>query len=200
MSIEADDSARARIMAATIELLRETGDPGAVTVRRIAERAGVGLGLMNYHFRSKDELVDESVRAAIADVIRRWGDRVPPTGLPPRLRLERMLGAAADFLAEHRQLSTISIQFDQRAPRPEDNTAATLAGLLPVLRELAGADTPEPVLRTLAVQLVAPIQFAFLRGPAARALVGWEFDQEADRTAFVRQLVEGLFPADGGKR
>lgn len=49
------DETRERILAAALELFSERSFEGATT-RHIAERAGVTQPLLNYHFRSKDEL------------------------------------------------------------------------------------------------------------------------------------------------
>lgn len=49
-------SARDRILAIAVEQLKE-GGADDVTIRAIADRAGVGLGLINYHFGSKKDLL-----------------------------------------------------------------------------------------------------------------------------------------------
>jgi len=50
---------RARILAASIELLTQRGLPGW-TVDEVARRARCAKGLVNYHFTSKSELLDWS--------------------------------------------------------------------------------------------------------------------------------------------
>jgi AcrR family transcriptional regulator len=52
------DSARARIRAAALASFRERGYD-ATTIRRIAEETGVSVGTTNYHFASKNHLVQE---------------------------------------------------------------------------------------------------------------------------------------------
>ena len=49
------DPTRDRILAAAIDLFSERSFDGATT-REIAARAGVTQPLLNYHYRSKDEL------------------------------------------------------------------------------------------------------------------------------------------------
>ncbi|HXY46224.1 MAG TPA: helix-turn-helix domain-containing protein, partial [Acidimicrobiales bacterium] len=49
------DATRERILAAALDLFSELSFDGAST-RDIAARAGVTQPLLNYHFRSKDEL------------------------------------------------------------------------------------------------------------------------------------------------
>ena len=46
------------IIQAAIELIVENdGHSEEITVREICNRAGVGLGLVNYHFGNKDRLM-----------------------------------------------------------------------------------------------------------------------------------------------
>lgn len=56
---------RARVLLATIECLERYGIPGA-TVRRITEAAGVNIAAINYHFGSKDALLE----AALSQTLR----------------------------------------------------------------------------------------------------------------------------------
>lgn len=60
------------VLDATVDLLAEVG-PGTLSVRQIAERAGVNHALAHRHFGTKDEIVRQALRAqstAIADEIR----------------------------------------------------------------------------------------------------------------------------------
>ena len=50
------------IIQATIKLIEENGEHlEEITVRDICKNAGVGLGLVNYHFGSKDKLIEACV-------------------------------------------------------------------------------------------------------------------------------------------
>ena len=49
------------IIQTTIALIEEKGeDLDKITVREISKKAGVGLGLVNYHFGNKDNLLHSS--------------------------------------------------------------------------------------------------------------------------------------------
>src|SRR5690349_24612812 len=61
------DSTRDRIVAAATDLFAERSFDGATT-REIAARAGVTQPLLNYHFRSKEELWREAVDALFASL------------------------------------------------------------------------------------------------------------------------------------
>ena len=52
---------REKILDAVLELVGLEG-PSAVTYRAVADRAGVGQGVMTYHFASRRELLSAAVR------------------------------------------------------------------------------------------------------------------------------------------
>lgn len=52
-----EQNTRNRIIATTIEILDEVTNVDQITVRQIAERANVGIGLVNHHFKTKDNLL-----------------------------------------------------------------------------------------------------------------------------------------------
>ena len=58
------------IIQATIKLIEEKGEHlEEVTVREICKRAGVGLGLVNYHFGNKDNLIELCVERIINGIV-----------------------------------------------------------------------------------------------------------------------------------
>ena len=78
---EEELEARQKILNATCDLLREGVKTQSITVRRIAERAGVGIGLINYHFQSRDKLLNEAVNSLMGEQANLWLD----PALKPRL-------------------------------------------------------------------------------------------------------------------
>lgn len=62
---------RARILAAALAEASETG-LYRTSVARIAARAGVALGSVNYHFGSRDELLRELMAQQMSDLMLRW--------------------------------------------------------------------------------------------------------------------------------
>lgn len=63
MTQVAEDT-KARLLTAAGELFAEHGLEGA-TARQICERAGVNIAAINYHFKSKEHLYLEAVKAAV---------------------------------------------------------------------------------------------------------------------------------------
>ena len=85
-------SADERILDATLAVLASEGIAG-VSMRAVAREAGVAVGLANYHFDSKTELISAALR--------RIGDKdmdlvTPPGGIPPEEALRHALRRAVD--------------------------------------------------------------------------------------------------------
>ena len=59
-----------RIIEVTTELIeKHNGNIKDITARMIATKADVGLGLINYHFGSKEKLITECVQRIIGKVV-----------------------------------------------------------------------------------------------------------------------------------
>lgn len=73
-----EDEVRTSLLRAAIELFAARG-PGNVSVRQIAEAAGVNHGLVHYYFGSKDGLIAASLDRCARDVADELVRRTGPT-------------------------------------------------------------------------------------------------------------------------
>lgn len=64
----ARDDPKQRIIDATISCISEFGIQGTTT-RRIADMAGANIAMVNYHFGSKEKLVDLAIRRSLSDYL-----------------------------------------------------------------------------------------------------------------------------------
>lgn len=64
-----EDQRRRQLVSAVVACMSEEGFE-STTMRNIADRAGVSIGMLNYYFKSKKELVVEAIRHANEGVIR----------------------------------------------------------------------------------------------------------------------------------
>ncbi len=107
-----------RILAAALDTFSQKGFEGAKT-RDIAARAGVTLGLVQYHFGTKDELWKAAVERAFADFAGGL-DRVLAGAEPgdERELLAKLIRTHVEFVAHNTEF--IRIMHDegkQRSPR-----------------------------------------------------------------------------------
>jgi TetR/AcrR family transcriptional regulator, transcriptional repressor of bet genes len=90
------------MVKATIAVIAKHGASGA-TVSRVARKAGVSLGLMNFHFKSKDRLLRETFRYLSEEYEHVWGENLKHASAAPLDRLKTMIATNFDqriFTAE----------------------------------------------------------------------------------------------------
>lgn len=181
------------IMQAAISLIREKGDRlDDITVREICKRAGVGLGLVNYHFGNKNRLIEQCVEQMINGIIVRFQELQKETeGMPPFERLDHLGGMTLNFLFEHEALSRISILTDMQAPKEDDNTFRTYTAYLPLV-SACRPDWDEETVRRKTFCLITMMQQIFLRHEAVSRMLGIPLNTEEDRRAFHTQILHDI--------
>lgn len=101
-SNEAGAKAHARILDAALSIASVEG-LSALTTRRVAQEAGVNVGLLHYYFGSKEKLLEETLR--------RFGEEM-------RALLERISGEHAEEGPEERLVAMLLSAFETARLRP----------------------------------------------------------------------------------
>ena len=186
------------IICATTELIQESGgDVDAITARAIADRSRVALGLINYHFGTKENLIAVCVQRIISKVLMNFApdkvDYSAKDGLTDKERLIFFARQTYDFLFENYAMIRISILSDFRDYQPRSNSAYTQLGFRYALR----GDIPESRKQLVAFSLTSILQTAFLCGENAKAITGYDLTNKAERDQFVSDtvsmLMEGIY-------
>jgi AcrR family transcriptional regulator len=188
-----------RIIEATIRLIEEKGSNiEEITVREICSAAGTGVSQINYHFQTKERLIEQCVQSIIGNVIARF-DRAssPLSGLPAVERLKQMFASTCRFLYANENISRVSMLTDHRSARTDDNTAQTIAAYLPLVeaacRERGTAADP----RRVTVLMVSAVQTLFLRTDIIKEELGIDLRSEDERRPFIDDYLEQLLGAEG---
>jgi len=103
MDQHAVDDKEARIVATAVALAEEGGFE-AVRLRDVAEHAGVALGTVYRHFRSKDDLLVAALSREAAGLAARMA-RTPPVGPTPLERVTLYFAAATRTLCRKPKLA-----------------------------------------------------------------------------------------------
>lgn len=185
--------AREKIIEAATALIAEHGGAENVTTRDIAARSGVGVGLVNYHFQTKENLINLCVQRIIGDVISGFDALYKGLELEPIEKLRFLVKSTARFLARNPGISRTSITADMLAPAREDNTSQTLEAYFPVIREVCQGRATETEMRVLLHLLVSALQAAFLRGDSFRGFAGLDFSNDTQRDQLVDVIIYILF-------
>jgi TetR/AcrR family transcriptional regulator, transcriptional repressor of bet genes len=89
------DRRRQALIKATIAVIARHGASGT-TVERVARKAGVSVGLMNFHFESKERLFQETFRHLSEEYEQVWQRNLRAAGSDPRARLTHMIESNFD--------------------------------------------------------------------------------------------------------
>ena len=185
MPTEKSLQTKQRIQAAATDLIQHSeGNLAQVTMRAIAQQAGVSVGLINHYFTSKDQLIEACVQQIIRGVVTTFHPALPP-GATRTQALGATAKQVADFLFAHPQISRISILGDLQTPGKADNTAGTVQGFAAVLS--GGKPTGEQL--GAAITLTSVLQTAFLRRTLLLQTTGLDLNRKPVRDCWIDSLV-----------
>lgn len=181
------------IIQATIALIEENGEAlDTITVREISKRAGVGLGLVNYHFGNKDKLIELCVERIINGIVEQFQDiREKTEGFTAFEKIEYLGNMTFDFLFEHYAVSRISMLTDMKNPAPNDNTHRTYAAYLPLVAACR-PDWDEHTVKRKTFCLISIMQQAFLRSETASTILDIDLHQKENRRAWHTQILHDI--------
>ena len=177
----------------TTELIeKHNGNIKDITARMIATKADVGLGLINYHFGSKEKLITECVQRIIGKVVTEF--QMTNQYETDKERLMDCATNVFNFLFEHSAISRISILGDLQNYTESCNSVLTQRGFSLSLRnDISNEDKSMFVpgygqcVRTVAMQA------AFLGSETIKQLLGYDFTKTEDRATYINKLVGILY-------
>ena len=167
------------IIQSTIDLIHEKGEQmDGITVREIAQRANVGLGLINYYFESKDKLIELCVERIVNGIVDAFHTI--------REQTEKL--TAFDK-------SRTSILSDMRMPKDDDNTHRTYMAYLPLM-SACRPDWDEKTLKRKTLYLIAVMQQSFLRHKVIGQLYGIDLTNAKERKRFHETILHDILEND----
>lgn len=188
---------RERILEAARAVLAREGY-AATTMRAIASEAGVAVGLANYHFNSRRELLAEVIASSRNHFLGMAEARVPDAPGPETLRrVLEMVRGLADLMPDWYRLGA---DLDSQALRDEslakvakankDRGQADVRQYLEVVRDAFGAREPEDI------DGMSTVLLAAFDGLAVRALIDPSFDAVPAYEALERMAIATIAPEE----
>jgi AcrR family transcriptional regulator len=193
MKEKSSKNTKQKIIDATLELMREAGNIDDVSVRKIVQKAGIkGVGIINYHFGTKDNLISEAVRYDTNEIIDRWDAIYETMKMPPIDKLKIMLKGTGDLIDTNPLFGKISMIHDYLNPAADDNTARSIEKYMMIFREIYGDKKSEEEIWIIAHTILSGAQLAFIRSDVVLKTIGTDFYNKKNRDEFLDKLIDNL--------
>ncbi len=179
MNLDLKSNIKEKIIATTINLIKESdGFIENITMRKIAENADVAVGLINYHFKSKENLIEICVERIIKDVMYVFSreNKEPIASFT--------LGVFK-FLLENSEISKISMLSDLSHPSIKNNSSISYRA---ILRSLPKDDLSN----IKAFMFLSTLQSAFLTRKITKELLDLDLNNFDDYQHFFNLIIEIL--------
>lgn len=184
------EDVRQKIIDVTIDLINNSnGAIEAITTRAIAEKASIGVGLINYYFQTKENLIEICVQRIIGTVITKFKPAANEK-LNVKDRLKSTAKEVADFLIENPSVSRISILSDHIKPQIFDNTMKSVQGFL---LGLGDSDMSDRDKKILVFAMTSVLQALFLRRELSKELFQLDFSIKQERDIFIDIIIDNMF-------
>ena len=189
------ENCKEKLIEVTIGLINEHGgDVDKVTIREICAASGVSVGLINYHFGNKNNLITICTQKIISQVITAFKpDMNVGKGLDKfdagKARLKLAASQVFYFLFTNPSISKISIMNDYLNYGNDTNSWAAIDGFSKIM----GDAIPSKEKREkIAFYLVNSMQVAFLKSLTQSEFLGYDFSKSLDRKRYIEDLIDTL--------
>jgi AcrR family transcriptional regulator len=178
---------RQKLIETTQALLNEADDIEKITVRLIAEKAGVGMGLINYHFKSKDNLMSLAIGDIMVQAISEFSESDDYSKIEPVVKLRLLLKKLCDLVGSDKKL----VRFMTLREITEGSMQAPLY-IIPTLKEIFREQKDDMQLRIIALQLIHPIQACSINTDSFHMYSGIDLTVPEQRNRFIDALIDNL--------
>jgi AcrR family transcriptional regulator len=184
------NDAKEQILDATVKLLRDSKDPENITVRDIAAAADVQLAMINYYFRSKDELLYQAVGALRNKMAGDWlSVKGKDREMNTYMRFRKMLIALCGMSVKYSRYMRLTVEYEL--------TKAEIVSpqqTLPLIREICGDMRSETSIRITAYQIISTLQLIFFRANDMSAYLGFDVLENDRMVEIIDTILAIHFP------
>lgn len=181
-----------RIIEVTIELLKKEKKVSDVSMRMIAKNADIAVSVINYHFQTKQNLINIAINRYISQVIHgsMIVDEFHNLSIEERIRVS--IKNAAEFIVNNPGISRVSVLNDLENPDPKDNSSQLFRTIYHQLETYYKEELSEIQLKILVQQQIATVQSIFLRSTFFKEQSGLDFYCKNDREKILDILIDQI--------
>lgn len=181
-----NEKVKEKLIQATVKLLNQSSNPGKITARQIASEADVNLAMINYYFKSKDELVNRAVSKIIEERADTLKD-IMCKDIPAKQKLMEFLITMADIVIEYADITRPSIPYLLL-----EAEISTPYYILPVIRECYDNKKSETECRIVAYQLISSLQLFLYRSADFYKYTGIDVKDKKQRDQSLHSIADIL--------
>ncbi len=181
-----DTETKELILRTVQQMLQEGTAAGDVTVRRIAERANIGTGTINYHYHSKDKLISDAVSGLINNMATELMT-LNTAESEPLERLKQFLLVTADLSLQNYEMSRIQVAYDMN-----QGDLSICYYIIPILKEIFKSTKGETEIKLIAMALIASLQSILLKKDAFFRYSGIELQNKTQREEAIDLLLKNM--------
>ena len=188
------DNIKEKIISATIALINcSDGLVENITVREIAQKADIAVGLINYHFGSKKNLIEICVQRIISHIMENFSKTADSADKESKadknkVDIASFTASVFTFLINNPEISKISMLSDLSQPSAESNSSVSYKAVFKAISD----NESENIRKIKAFMLLSTIQSAFLNRQIGSELLGFNLNCESDYKRFFRLVTEIL--------
>lgn len=178
-----------KILAAALHIISERGTQDFRT-RLVAEKAGVTLSTVHYHFQTKENLIQKTYDFFGARMAESFQSMLRP-GLSPREALFRMMSAMTDFFSEFPGFVR-SIAFDlvREGVVKDSNRSALSVGFTGMRDFLAKGGLSKREAGKLSFALISALFYPLLLGKESLRVYEIDFSDKKQRDSYIEALAK----------
>lgn len=180
------EETKKQLIETTKQLLLSVPNPEKITARQIANAANCNLAMINYCFKSKDELVKCAVEEIIASQFQQFAFEVEEQ-LSPKEKMKQLLYHVSAVTLHYREIAKLSVPYILlQAPIeiPKE--------ILPYIREHFKGKKEDGACRIIAYQIVSMMQLALYRMEDFSQFFQIDLQEEAGLRAFIDNQIDLL--------
>lgn len=181
-------TAKEKIFEAVLELMESEENIESITTRQIAQKAEVNLALINYYFKSKENLLSQAAQIKMEGIISQVLE-YSSSKEPASERLKKLLAAAADFSFRYNEIFKISVGGELK-----EGCKNTCALVMPLLEEIF-INKSEADLRIIALQLMLPFHYIVLYPDKYKDYLNTDFFDKQQRTQMIYKMADSILSA-----
>lgn len=192
--MESKNTTRERILQATLGIIGSEGVQN-VTTRKIAAAADVNIAAINYHFGSKDNVINEALKILINKFVRSY-DYLDDFTVSPEQRLKNFLMSFADAALEYPDVFRNFINQAMNSNHEsfeyiEFMKKIGLEKLKLILREITQIQDDDILLMKI-FQMFSSLEFPVLLGNQMESFSKFDYNDKEYRYKYVELLLKSL--------